>query len=73
MLTADRSECTTGWRQRAGELSRFTLADTEDAVCGQASGGAADRAQALYEYFVERCASGRRLTQTGHFAADIRD
>ncbi|TGC92148.1 D-aminoacyl-tRNA deacylase [Salmonella enterica] len=54
-------------------VSQFTLAaDTERGMRPSFSGGAApDRAQALYEYFVERCRQQAIDTQTGRFAADM--
>ncbi|EGC5160694.1 D-aminoacyl-tRNA deacylase [Salmonella enterica] len=54
-------------------VSQFTLAaDTERGMRPSFSGGAApDRAQALYEYFVERCRQQAINTQTGRFAADM--
>ncbi len=54
-------------------VSQFTLAaDTERGMRPSFSGGVApDRAQALYEYFVERCRQQAINTQTGRFAADM--
>ena len=54
-------------------VSQFTLAaDTERGMRPSFSKGAApDRAEALYEYFVERCRQQDINTQTGRFAADM--
>ncbi len=54
-------------------VSQFTLAaDTERGMRPSFSKGAApDRAEALYEYFVERCRQQDMNTQTGRFAADM--
>ena len=54
-------------------VSQFTLAaDTERGMRPSFSKGAApDRAEALYEYFVERCRQQDMHTQTGRFAADM--
>ena len=54
-------------------VSQFTLAaDTERGMRPSFSKGAApDRAEALYEYFVERCRQQEMNTQTGRFAADM--
>ncbi|WP_348256704.1 D-aminoacyl-tRNA deacylase, partial [Salmonella enterica] len=56
-------------------VSQFTqAADTERGMRPSFSGGAEpDRAQALYEYFVERCRQQAIKTQTGRIAADMQD
>ena len=38
---------------------------------GFSRGAAPDRAEALYNYFVERCRQQEMVTQTGQFAADM--
>lgn len=38
---------------------------------GFSKGAAPDKAEALYEYFVERCRQQQMNTQTGRFAADM--
>ncbi len=55
-------------------VSQFTLAaDTERGMRPLFLAGLCrDRAQALYEYFVERCRQQAINTQTGRFAADMR-
>ena len=54
-------------------VSQFTLAaDTERGMRPSFSKGASpDRAEALYDYFVERCRHQEMNTQTGRFAADM--
>ncbi len=54
-------------------VSQFTLAaDTERGDAPKLSKGASpDRAEALYDYFVERCRQQEMNTQTGRFAADM--
>ena len=54
-------------------VSQFTLAaDTERGMRPSFSKGASpDRAEALYDYFVERCRQQEMNTQTGRFAADM--
>jgi D-tyrosyl-tRNA(Tyr) deacylase len=54
-------------------VSQFTLAaDTERGMRpGFSRGAAPDRAEELYEYFVERCRQQEMNTQTGRFAADM--
>lgn len=54
-------------------VSQFTLAaDTERGMRpGFSKGAAPDRAEALYEYFVDRCRQQEMHTQTGRFAADM--
>ncbi|MGU0161359.1 D-aminoacyl-tRNA deacylase [Escherichia coli] len=54
-------------------VSQFTLAaDTELGDAPSFSKGASpDRAEALYDYFVERCRRQEMNTQTGRFAADM--
>ena len=54
-------------------VSQFTLAaDTERGMRpGFSKGAAPERAEALYEYFVERCRQQEMNTQTGRFAADM--
>ena len=54
-------------------VSQFTLAaDTERGMRpGFSKGAAPDRAEELYEYFVERCRQQEMNTQTGRFAADM--
>lgn len=54
-------------------VSQFTLAaDTERGMRpGFSKGAAPDKAEALYEYFVERCRQQKMNTQTGRFAADM--
>ncbi|WP_117265722.1 D-aminoacyl-tRNA deacylase, partial [Klebsiella pneumoniae] len=54
-------------------VSQFTLAaDTERGMRPSFSKGASpDRAEALYDYFVERCRQQDMNTQTGRFAADM--
>ncbi len=54
-------------------VSQFTLvADTERGMRpGFSRGAAPEKAQALYDYFVERCRSQQMVTQTGRFAADM--
>ena len=54
-------------------VSQFTLAaDTERGMRpGFSKGAAPDKAEALYEYFVERCRQQQMNTQTGRFAADM--
>lgn len=68
----DEPERPAGGRQRL-VVSQFTLAaDTERGMRPSFSKGAApDRAEALYEYFVERCRQQEMHTQTGRFAADM--
>ncbi|WP_279049826.1 D-aminoacyl-tRNA deacylase [Cedecea davisae] len=63
-------------QQAGGSLlvvSQFTLAaDTERGMRPSFSGGAApQQAEALYEYFVERCKQQGIETSTGRFAADM--
>lgn len=63
-------------QQAGGSLlvvSQFTLAaDTERGMRPSFSGGAApQQAEALYEYFVERCKQQGTETSTGRFAADM--
>lgn len=54
-------------------VSQFTLAaDTERGMRpGFSKGATPDRAEALYDYFVERCRQQEMNTQTGRFAADM--
>ena len=54
-------------------VSQFTLAaDTARGMRPSFSKGASpDRAEALYDYFVERCRQQEMNTQTGRFAADM--
>ena len=54
-------------------VSQFTLAaDTERGMRpGFSKGAAPDKAEALYQYFVERCRQQQINTQTGRFAADM--
>lgn len=54
-------------------VSQFTLAaDTERGMRpGFSRGGAPEKAEALYDYFVSRCRSQQIETQTGRFAADM--
>lgn len=54
-------------------VSQFTLAaDTDSGMRPSFSGGAApEQAQALYEYFIEKCQQQNITTQTGRFAADM--
>lgn len=53
-------------------VSQFTLAADTERGCAQVSQGASpDRAEALYDYFVERCRQQEMNTQTGRFAADM--
>jgi len=54
-------------------VSQFTLAaDTDSGMRPGFSGGAApEKAQALYEYFIEKCQQQGTATQTGRFAADM--
>ncbi|VDZ81752.1 acetyltransferase [Salmonella bongori] len=54
-------------------VSQFTLAaDTERGMRpGFSKGAAPDHAEALYEYFVDRCRQQDMHTQTGRFAADM--
>ena len=63
-------------KQAGGSLlvvSQFTLAaDTERGMRPSFSGGAAPQeAEALYEYFVERCKQQGIDVATGRFAADM--
>lgn len=63
-------------QQAGGSLlvvSQFTLvADTERGMRpGFSRGAVPDRAEALYNYFVERCRQQEIVTQTGRFAADM--
>lgn len=63
-------------RQAGGSVlvvSQFTLAaDTERGMRPSFSGGAApQQAEALYDYFVERCRSQGVEAATGRFAADM--
>jgi len=54
-------------------VSQFTLAaDTSRGMRpGFSKGAEPERAQALYDYFVERCRTQNVETQTGRFAADM--
>ena len=54
-------------------VSQFTLAaDTERGMRpGFSKGAAPERAEALYDYFAERCRQQDMNTQTGRFAADM--
>ena len=57
--------------QQAGG-SVLVAADTERGMRPSFSKGASpDRAEALYDYFVERCRQQEMNTQTGRFAADM--
>lgn len=63
-------------QQAGGSLlvvSQFTLAaETDRGMRPGFSGGAApDQAEALYEYFIEKCQQQGMATQTGRFAADM--
>lgn len=54
-------------------VSQFTLAaDTDSGMRPSFSGGAApEQAEALYEYFIQKCQQQGTETQTGRFAADM--
>lgn len=55
-------------------VSQFTLAaDTERGMRPSFSGGAApDKAENLYNYFVERCRKQGIVAETGRFASDMK-
>jgi len=54
-------------------VSQFTLAaNTQSGMRpGFSDGAAPEQAQALYEYFIEKCQQQGIATQTGRFAADM--
>ena len=63
---AIRWQCAGGFTVHAGGRYR-----TWHAPRGFSKGASPERAEALYEYFVERCRQQEMNTQTGRFAADM--
>lgn len=76
IFSDDNGKMNLNVQQAGGDVlvvSQFTLAaDTERGMRpGFSRGAAPDKAEALYEYFVERCRQQGVRAETGRFAADM--